>query len=89
MSSANAGEWTRHDVIGPNGEKRPGDSIANALRVAKIATGEVEEEYVDESKRPGGRAGGRARADALTPEQRRAISRKGAETAARNRKRVG
>ena len=30
-------------MIGPNGEKRPGDTIANALHVAKIATGEAEE----------------------------------------------
>ena len=72
-------------MIGPNGEKRPGNDIANALRIAKIATGEVAEEYVDETKRPGGRAGGRARAEALTPEQRREISRKGAEAARQRR----
>ena len=63
-------------MIGPNGEKRPSGDLANALRIAKIATGEVEEKYVDETKRPGGRAGGRARAEALTPEQRQAISRR-------------
>ena len=55
-------------MIGPNGEKRPGDAIANALHVAKIATGEAGEVYVDESKRPGGQKGGRARAAAMTPE---------------------
>jgi hypothetical protein len=56
-------------MIGPHGEKRPGDAIANALHVAKLATGEAEEEYVDESKR----AGGRARAEVLTatPARRR------------------
>ena len=36
----------------------------------RIATGEAEEEYVDLGKRRGGLNGGRARADALTPEQR-------------------
>ena len=61
-------------VVGPNGEKRPADTLANALLVAKIATGEVQEEYVDETKRAGGRAGGRARAEALTPEQRKTIA---------------
>ena len=55
------------------------DVIANALRVAKIATGEAEEVYVDESKQPGGRKGGRARADALTPEQRQQIAKDGAK----------
>ena len=65
-------------MIGPNGEKRPGDAIANALHVAKIATGEAEEVYVDASKRPGGKKGGRARADALTPEERRKIAEQGA-----------
>ena len=28
---------------GPNGEKRPGDVIGAAIMVAKIATGEVED----------------------------------------------
>ena len=65
-------------MIGPNGEKRPADVTANALRVAKIATGEAEEVYVDESKRLGGQKGGRARADALTPDQRRKIAKSGA-----------
>jgi hypothetical protein len=29
----------------PKGERRPADVIGNAVRVAQIATGEVEEEY--------------------------------------------
>ena len=41
--------------IGPNGEKRPADVIANAVRVMRVATGEAEEEYVN----PGQSAGGR------------------------------
>ena len=49
-------------MIGPNGEKRPADVIANALRVAKIATGEAEEST---SMRASNRADGRAGTHAL------------------------
>ena len=31
---------------GPKGQRRPADVIRNAICVAQIATGEVEEEYV-------------------------------------------
>ena len=34
--------------IGPNGEKRPDDPIARAVMIAKISTGEIEEEYEEE-----------------------------------------
>ena len=58
-------------MVGPNGEKRPGDAIANALHVAKLATGEIEETYEHEGKHPGKRAAGQkgaaARADAPHP----------------------
>lgn len=33
---------------GPKGQKRPADVIGNAIRVAKIATGEIEEEHETE-----------------------------------------
>ena len=33
--------------VGPKGEKRPADPIQQAVMVAKIATGEIEEEYVE------------------------------------------
>lgn len=36
--------------IGPNGEKRPNDPIARAVMVAKISTGEMEEQYVGEDE---------------------------------------
>lgn len=36
--------------IGPNGEKRPHGVIANAVHIARIATGEVEETYVEPPK---------------------------------------
>ena len=65
--------------IGPNGEKRPADTLANALHVAKLLTGEAREEYIDEGRQANGRKGGAARAAALTAEQRREIARKGGE----------
>lgn len=64
--------------IGPNGEKRPADAVANALHVARIATREVEETYVDVSKRKGGLRGGKARSAALSPERRSEIARRAA-----------
>lgn len=32
-------------TIGPKGQKRPADVIGNAIKVARIAIGEAEEEY--------------------------------------------
>ncbi len=66
-------------VIGPNGEIRPSDPVANALRICKIATGEAKEEYVD-NRRKGGLKGGKARAKKLSPEERKAIAVKAANT---------
>ena len=63
--------------IGPNGEKRPADTLANALHVAKLLTGEAREEYIDEARQANGRRGGAARAEALSPERRREIALKG------------
>ena len=40
---------------GPNGEKRPADVIANAIRVARIATGEATETYAKSPQREAGR----------------------------------
>jgi hypothetical protein len=62
-------------MIGPHGEKRPGNPIANAVHVAKLATGEAEEQYVDTAKQAAGQKGGSARAEALTPEQRQRIAK--------------
>jgi hypothetical protein len=60
---------------GPKGEKRPADVIGNAVKVMRIATGEVEEDLGKAPKRAkGGRKGGKARADSLTPEQRSQIA---------------
>jgi hypothetical protein len=60
---------------GPNGEKRPADVNAAAVMVARIATGEIEDERY---RAPGGRrsgvAGAQARNEALSEEQRRAVA---------------
>ena len=61
---------------GPSGEKRPADVIANAVHMMRVATGEAEETYVNEPKSKGGRA----RAEALTPERRAEIAKKAAAT---------
>ena len=63
---------------GPRGEKRPADIVGCAVTVAKIATGENEETPVPSGKVRSGRAGAKARADSLTPGQRREIARKAA-----------
>ena len=59
---------------GPNGEKRPGDVIGCAVKVARIATGDVEDDPSDETRR----RGGDARAEGLSPERRSEIARMGA-----------
>ena len=64
---------------GPHGEKRPADPVANARHVARLLTGEAEEQYVDPAKQVGGQKGGQARADALTPEQRQKIAKEAAK----------
>jgi hypothetical protein len=60
------------DAPRPEGEKRPADVIGNAVRVMRIATGEIEE---DLGKTPKRAKGGKARARALSPEQRAEIAR--------------
>jgi hypothetical protein len=68
---------------GPKGQKRPADVIGNAIMVAKIATGEIEEQTPakegKEYARQGGLKGGIARAKSLTPQQRAEIARTAAE----------
>ncbi len=67
---------------GPKGEKRPADVIGAAVKVAKIATGEIEEDVDDDGKNKAavelGRKGGKARAAKMTPEQRSEIAKKAA-----------
>jgi hypothetical protein len=56
----------------------------NAVRIAQIATGEIDEDLEDDGKDPAakslGSRGGKARAKKLTPEQRSEIARKAAAT---------
>lgn len=67
---------------GPQGQKRPADTVANAVRVAKILTGEAEEDMANSGKDKAaqslGRRGGAARRDKLSPERRVEIARKAA-----------
>lgn len=70
---------------GPKGEKRPADVIGNAIKIAKIATGEIEDDLgkdddgKDKAAQSLGRRGGKARAEGMSPEQRSAIARKAAQ----------
>lgn len=67
---------------GPQGQKRPADTVSNAIRVAKILTGEAEEDMGDSGKDKAaqalGRKGGAARREKLSPERRAEIARKAA-----------
>ena len=64
---------------GPNGEKRPADVNAAAVLVARIATGEIEDEKPGiPGRRKSGEAGGAARAQALSEDRRSEIARKAA-----------
>lgn len=66
---------------GPDGQKRPADVIGAAIKVARIATGEEEDEKPEKSSAAQelGAKGGKARAANLTPERRKEIARKAAE----------
>ena len=64
---------------GPQGQKRPADAIGNAVHVAKIATGEIEDtKLAQPAKRKSGLAGAKARQEGTTPEERAEIARKAA-----------
>ena len=67
---------------GPKGEKRPADVVGAAVTVAKITTGEIEEDLDDDGTdkavvelRP---KGGQARAKKLSKERRAEIAKKAA-----------
>lgn len=64
---------------GPRGERRPADTIGCAVMVAKIATGEIDEDAETSSgKVRSGRAGARARAEKLSAAERRDIAKRAA-----------
>ena len=68
---------------GPKGEKRPADVIGNAIKVARIATGEETDEKTDDGKDKAavslGRRGGKARAEKMNPKERVAVAKKAAK----------
>lgn len=69
---------------GPKGEKRPADVIGNAIKVARITTGEEPERYgadagKDKAAQSLGRRGGEARAKALSPKDRSRIAKRAAQ----------
>lgn len=67
---------------GPSGEKRPADAIGRAVKIAKIAIGEIEDERDEKLSSAAaemGRRGGKKRAANMTPERRAEIARKAAE----------
>ncbi len=64
---------------GRQGQRRPADVIGNAVHIAKIATGEIEEATLKQpAKRASGLAGAKARQENTTTEQRKEIARKAA-----------
>ena len=62
---------------GPHGEKRPADAIGRAVHIAKIATGEIDDEREGASSAAAqlGRLGGKKRAENMTPERRKEIAK--------------
>ena len=68
---------------GPNGEKRPADAIGLAVLIGRIATGDVDDVAPDDGKDPAAKAlgakGGKARASAMTQDQRSIIAKNAAK----------
>ena len=70
--------------IGPDGERRPSNPIEAGIMAARIAVGDIPEEYEEQKKSTpkrskGGKKGGKVRAEALTPERRSEIASKAAK----------
>lgn len=72
---------------GPKGEKRPADTHAAAIMVAKIATGQIKDDIPtpeSEGKNPAavalGRMGGKARAAGMSAKKRKEIAKKAAQS---------
>jgi hypothetical protein len=67
---------------GPKGEKRRADAIGNAIMIAKIAAGKIEEITTNDGKNAAavalGRMGGKARAAGMTAKRRKEIAKKAA-----------
>src|SRR5436190_8530153 len=71
------------DILPRCGEKRPADAIGNAIMIAKIATGEIEDITTEDGKNAAavalGRMGGKARAKGMSAKRRKEIAKKAAE----------
>lgn len=69
---------------GPKGGKRPADAIGNAIMIAKIATGEIEDMTTEDGKNAAavalGRMGGKARAESIPANRRKEIAKKAASS---------
>jgi len=63
---------------GPQGQKRPADVIGNAVKVMRIATGQEKDDLPSQKGRPGGKIGGKARAEKLTAAEKVKIAKKAA-----------
>ena len=70
---------------GPKGQRRPADVIGNAVKVMRIAPGQIEDDIrtpESEGKDPAavalGRKGGKARAEGLSKKRRQEIAQKAA-----------
>ena len=69
---------------GPKGQKRPADVIGNAIKVARIATGEEQDDVPaadgkDAAAVSLGKRGGKARAEALSQRRRTEIAKSAAK----------
>lgn len=64
---------------GPKGQKRPADVIGNAIKIARIATGEETDDLPDDGKDKAAQAlgakGGRKRAENMSAERRAEIAK--------------
>ena len=70
---------------GPRGEKRPGDVVSAAIKVARLAVGDETEELApNDGKDPAAKAlgakGGAARAKSLSAKKRSEIAKKAAKS---------
>jgi hypothetical protein len=69
---------------GPNGQKRPADSVGMSVMVARIATGEISDTISPSKKINSGRAGAAARNAALSKDERLSIARIAAQARWKN-----
>jgi hypothetical protein len=64
---------------GPKGEKRPADVIGNAVKVMRIAVGDIEEDKAKSGKSRSGKAGAAARTAKLSSSRRSEIAKAAAK----------